>query len=169
MSRASAFRSLAVLLIALAAPAAPAAEPADGYWAWPVADARAILRTYQAPATRYGAGHRGVDIRATGDVRAPDNAVVRFAGVVVNRPVVSLTHGNGLVSSFEPVASTLTSGEAVTRGEIIGTVAEYTVSAHCEAQCLHIGVRRGDEYLSPLALFGEIPAAVLLPPGSGAP
>jgi murein DD-endopeptidase MepM/ murein hydrolase activator NlpD len=71
------------------------------------------------------------------------------------------------VSSYEPVTGHVTVGEVVQRGEVIGTLGEYAESAHCAQACLHVGVRRGDEYLSPLSLFGEIPAAVLLPPQDG--
>jgi murein DD-endopeptidase MepM/ murein hydrolase activator NlpD len=178
MLRTSALPTLAVLLGTLLLPAASAAPSGD--WAWPVAEAREILRPYEAPRTRYAAGHRGIDIRATGTVHAPEHGVVHFVGYVVNRPVVSIAHDRGLLSSFEPVMSTLAAGDVVRRGQQIGTLAEYAGGAddgsahdaaadtapagHCSPGCLHVGVRHNGEYLSPLALFGDIPAAVLLPP-----
>ena len=44
-----------------------------------------------------------------------------FVGVVVDRPVITIDHGGGLRSSFEPVESTLAAGTTVGAGEVIGT------------------------------------------------
>lgn len=134
---------------------------ADGEpWRWPVDPPRSIARQYLAPATPYGPGHRGIDIRApAGTLYAPADGVVHFAGVVVDRPVLSIRHGDGVISSFEPVAAVVTRGDAVTRGEVIGTV----LAGHCESLCVHVGVRVDGEYVSPMAWFGGIPASVLWP------
>ncbi|MET0989172.1 MAG: peptidoglycan DD-metalloendopeptidase family protein [Glaciihabitans sp.] len=148
----------------------------DTDWLWPVDGSRDVLRDYRAPATRYSAGHRGIDVRGEGPVVAPADGVVHFVGFVVDRPILSITHDGGLVSSFEPVTSDLAVGNIVRRGQPVGTVAAggggaepagsegRTVTEHCGQRCLHLGVRLHGEYLSPLALFGEIPPAVLLPP-----
>ena len=45
-----------------------------------------------------------------GPVTSPESGTVSFVGVVVDRPVITIDHGNGLRSSFEPVRSTLTGG-----------------------------------------------------------
>lgn len=132
-------------------------------WAWPVAAPHPIARPYLAPATPYAAGHRGVDIRAPAgaEVRAPADGVVHFAGVVMDRPVLSLDHGGGLLSSYEPVTTALREGDTVRRGQVIGTLE----SGHCAADaCLHFGVRISGEYVSPLLFLGGQPRAVLLPP-----
>ena len=130
-------------------------------WAWPVAPPHPVVRPYLAPATPYAAGHRGIDI-ATPDgatLYAPDDGVVHFAGWVVDRPVLSIDHGDGVLSSYEPVTTTLTAGDVVRRGQAIGLVE----SGHCVAPCLHLGVRVDGAYVSPLLYLGGQPRAVLLP------
>jgi murein DD-endopeptidase MepM/ murein hydrolase activator NlpD len=134
---------------------------ARGTWAWPVTPPHPIARPFVAPATPYGAGHRGIDIRSGGvDVFAPESGIVSFVGSVAGRPVLAIRHPGGVVSSFEPVASTLTAGEAVSRGQLVGAL----LPGHCSsAPCLHFGVRLSGEYVSPLNFLGGIPRAVLLP------
>lgn len=143
---------LALLFLPLAAPGPS--------WAWPVARPHEIVRPFVAPATPYAAGHRGIDVLAPGaTVFAPAAGVVHFAGVVVDRPVLSIRHPGGLISSYEPVESPLTAGATVRRGDVIGTV----LPGHCSEICLHFGVRRDGEYVNPLLLLGGLPYSVLLP------
>lgn len=140
-----------------------AVAAAAALWAWPIAAPHPIARPFVAPASQYAAGHRGVDIRADegAEVRAPADGVVHFAGVVVDRPVLSISHGGGVLSSYEPVRSTLHEGDIVRRGQVIGTLE----AGHCTSgACLHLGVRVDGEYLSPLLFLGGQPRAVLLPP-----
>ena len=137
---------------------------AAALWAWPIAAPHPIARPYLAPATPYAAGHRGIDIRATAgaEVRAPADGVVHFAGVVVDRPVLSIDHGGGVLSSYEPVETELRAGDVVRRGQTIGTL---QAGGHCATDaCLHLGVRLHGEYVSPLLFLGGQPRAVLLPP-----
>ena len=131
-------------------------------WAWPIGGPGQLLRTFEAPPTRYAAGHRGIDLFAgpTDPVRAPADGVVSFAGTVVDRPVLSIQHGEGLVSSFEPVTANVTVGERVTAGQVVGIVA---TGAHCTQRCVHFGVRRHGEYISPILFLGGLARAVLLP------
>jgi murein DD-endopeptidase MepM/ murein hydrolase activator NlpD len=147
----------AALLIALL-PGTAVPAPA---WAWPVGPGHAVIRPFIAPVDRYSAGHRGVDIASSvgAIVTAPDDGVVFFAGTVVDRPVLSITHSGGLISSYEPVESPLTVGSVVHRGEVIGTL----VAGHCVSACLHFGVRLHGEYVSPLNYLGGIRRSVLLP------
>jgi murein DD-endopeptidase MepM/ murein hydrolase activator NlpD len=84
---------------------------------------------------------------------------VHFAGVVVDRPVLSIEHPGGLISSYEPVETSLVGGESVAGGDTIGTV----VSGHCSALCLHFGVRLNGDYVSPMRFLGGIPWSVLIP------
>nr|WP_179454715.1 peptidoglycan DD-metalloendopeptidase family protein [Leifsonia soli] len=139
-------------------------EP-EGRWSWPVVSPT-VAAPYAAPPTRYAAGHRGIDLTAAAGtpVAAPDGAVVRFAGTVVDRPVLTLDHGGGVLSSFEPLSSDLPVGSAVARGEVIGLVGS---GGHCGGGCLHVGVRMHGEYVSPMLFFARVPPAVLLPLGSG--
>lgn len=131
----------------------------SGSWSWPLSGVHSIIRDYQAPERFYAPGHRGIDFPADvgEEVHSPADGVVHFVGVVVDRPVISLDHG-GYLSSFEPVDSTLVEGAVVKRGDVIGTVA---TGGHCA--CVHMGARRGSNYLSPLALLSSVAPAVLLP------
>lgn len=132
-------------------------------WAWPLSPRSEVIRGFVAPSTRYAAGHRGIDLRtsASQEVRAPSAGVVSFAGSVAGRPVVSLAHPGDLISSFEPVFPAVSVEDSVAEGTIIGTMAS---GGHCEAVCLHIGVRLHGQYVSPLLyLAGDVPRAILLP------
>ena len=152
---------------AAAATTVTAAQARQHAWTWPVGPPRQLLRPFEAPAGRYAAGHRGIDLVAgEGDaVRSPADGVVAFVGTVVDRPVVSIQHGDDLLSSFEPVAATVSEGERVRAGQIIGVVA---TGAHCTARCVHFGVRRHGQYVSPVLFLGGLTRAVLLPlPPSG--
>lgn len=142
-------------------PASGSAGAASARWSWPVSPPR-ITVAYRAPAHAYGPGHRGIDLASAlgADVRAPDDGVVAFAGVVVDRPLITIDHGDGLVSTMEPVSAIVPVGTSVQRGEQVGTVATRGHTAPGE---IHLGARRDDVYLNPLRLLGEVPRAVLLP------
>lgn len=131
-------------------------------WVWPVDPPHAIVRPFQAPATPYSAGHRGVDLTATegAAVYAPANGTVYFAGTVVDRGVVSVSHEGGYLSSFEPVKGEVVAGQPVAAGQRIGVVSG---TSHCASPCLHFGLRKDGLYLSPMLFFDRIPPAVLLP------
>ncbi|WP_284300402.1 M23 family metallopeptidase [Homoserinibacter gongjuensis] len=111
----------------------------------------------------YASGHRGIDIRAAAgdEVRSPADGIVHFAGIVVDRPVLSIDQGGGVLSSYEPVVTSLQEGDVVRRGQVIGEL----LPSHCTSgACLHFGVRIHGEYVSPLLFLGGQPRAVLLPP-----
>ena len=141
--------------------AAGAARSTGALWEWPVDPPKRVVRAYVAPATPYGPGHRGVDLAADSGaaVYAPADGVVYFAGVVVDRPLLTIRQPGGILSSFEPVTTTLAAGTAVTRGERIGTL----LAGHCAETCLHVGVRLYGQYVSPLKYLTGIPHSVLLP------
>ena len=63
---------------------------ADRGWEWPVAAFR-LERAYEAPAHRYGAGHRGIDLRPLErqDVRAPAPGSIAFSGMVAGRGILT--------------------------------------------------------------------------------
>ncbi|MHA7223542.1 M23 family metallopeptidase [Arthrobacter sp. RHLT1-20] len=160
---------LTAILVAFspAAAAAPAPAPmqpkAPSAWGWPLSPRPAVLRAFDPPAKPWLSGHRGVDLRAAYDgapVASPASGTVGFVGVVVDRPVITVDHGNGLRSSFEPVESGLTAGSAVAAGDTLGLVR----AGHCgQVPCTHWGVRRGAEYLDPLAFVMDLRPSVLLP------
>ena len=67
-----------------------------------------VLRLASIPQPNWTSGHRGVDLAMTGTrVVSPASGPVAFAGWVVNRPVISIAHGDGLVTSIEPVTATV--------------------------------------------------------------
>jgi murein DD-endopeptidase MepM/ murein hydrolase activator NlpD len=124
-----------------------------------------VLRAFDPPAKPWLSGHRGVDLEAASDgapLRSPAAGTVSFVGTVVDRPVITIDHGNGLRSSFEPVASSLRAGSAVAEGDVLGQVQ----TGHCgpAPPCLHWGVRRGEDYVNPLAFVMDLRPSVLLPP-----
>lgn len=130
-----------------------------GWWDWPTDGPHEIIRPYIAPATAYGPGHRGIDLASGGTLLAPADGVVSFSGWVVDRGVLSISHGGGVVSSYEPVTTSLVAGDTVHRGQQIGIVEP----GHCSRLCLHLGVRLNGEYVSPLLYLGGVPRSVLLP------
>ncbi len=153
--------ALAAVIVTALATGAPVSATPHSQWSWPVASPYSIMRTFIAPPTPYSPGHRGIDI-STGlgsPVFAPADGVVSFAGVVVDRPVLSLRHSDGVVSSYEPVLTELLAGATVSRGETIGVL----LDGHCKSPCLHFGTRRYGEYLSPLGFLGRVGYSVLLP------
>lgn len=124
-----------------------------------------LVHDFDAPSERWGAGHRGVDLSAApgAAVFAPRAGTVSFIGVVVDRPLMVLTHDDGRRSTLEPVTTDLAVGDRVQRGDPVAVLAPVP-SSHCAPQwCLHWGVRRGDDYLDPLALARVVEAVVLLP------
>ena len=132
-------------------------------WAWPLDPHPEVARPFDRPDQPWLAGHRGVDLAATvgQSVLAPTAGRLSWSGMVAGRPVVVVTHDNGLRSTFEPVAATAVVGSSVTRGQAIGTVTSEP--GHCAPRtCLHWGVRRGETYLDPLAYVGR-PPVILLP------
>lgn len=125
---------------------APAGSPPiPARWVRPVDGP--VVRRFEAP-DRYGPGHRGVTFAAApgGPVRAVGGGVVAFAGSVAGVRWVSIDHPGGLRTTYGHLdAITVTRGAAVEAGAPIATVG-------AEGR-LHLGLRRGDTYLDPMALF----------------
>ncbi|GAA2025348.1 hypothetical protein GCM10009819_05470 [Agromyces tropicus] len=144
--------------------AAGASAEAVAAWTWPVGPPVLITEPFRAPATPYGPGHRGIDLLAASGsvVVAPADGVVSFAGSVAGRGVLSIDHGDGVMSSIEPVAAGVAAGDPVLQGGPVATVAG---GGHCDARCVHFGVRVHGAYVSPLRWLGGVPRAVLLPMG----
>ena len=158
---------LAILLLSALIPVlvSPTVAAEQG-WRWPISNGdRALIRLFQAPASTYGAGHRGVDLAATvgQPVLAPASGTLVFNGLVARIPTLVIDH-RGLRSSYQPVQSPLKVGQAVTAGSVIGVVVEETATgkAHCARTCLHFGVRTETGYLDPTKLI-RATSPVLLP------
>jgi len=122
-----------------------------------------VERHFEAPAKKWLPGHRGVDLHAPPgtEVHAPQAGTVSFTGVVVDREVLTIDHGDGHKSSFEPVLATVGGGDRVTRGQVIGKVAEPGHGPGGTA--VHWGVREDREYVNPLQFVVDLRPSVLLP------
>ena len=132
-------------------------------WLWPFAGTRKVVAPFRAPSHAYGPGHRGMDLAGAGEARSVADGVVAFRGVVVDRPLITVDHGGGLVATYEPVESTLVPGTLVRRGDVLG---QRTSGGHAPPGTLHLGVRRDGMYVDPLPFFAPAPRAVLLPYGA---
>jgi murein DD-endopeptidase MepM/ murein hydrolase activator NlpD len=152
----------------------PVSASTQESWVPPLAGATQaeIVRPFIAPQAPWSAAHRGVDIQATSDqVVAPAEGEVTFVGTVVDRPVLTIRHSNGLLSSFEPVESDLELGDRVEQGDVVGTLSPE--ADHCPVACVHWGVRKPDAwaigstvrdlYLDPGFLLGWTEPSVLWP------
>lgn len=153
--------------------------PVSGFvpeWSWPLHPVPAVLRAFDKPAQNWRPGHRGVDLRTAGphsgttgstSVLSPAAGVVSFAGRVVDRGVVSIDHGDGRISSFEPVDPVVRKGQQIGEGDAVATIAPPqptgTGVGHCSVPCLHWGVRVHGEYVDPLGFVSDRRPSVLLP------
>jgi len=153
----------------LTADVSPALGAPSG-WTWPVSRSRQVSRAFVAPATEFGAGHRGIDLPAeVGEVLlAPTEVRVTFAGRVVDRDVVTLDAGEWTVGGSPLTAKWLVTFDGATATVEVGSrvpagapVAVVSPTPHCA--CVHVGLRYAGEYVNPLLVWGEVPRAVLLP------
>ena len=126
-----------------------------------------VEQPFQAPAAPWGSGHRGVDLAASvgTPVRSAGPGRVAFAGWLAGRYVVSVDHPGtialgsaGWRTTYEPVRPSVTVGQGVSPGQVIGII--DASGGHCA--CLHWGLRRGRSYADPLLLLGR--PIVLKPP-----
>ena len=126
----------------------------------PFLEPQDTLNQFMAPMTEYGDGHRGIDLPVLmGDpVLSPAAGQISFSGKVGYRNVVSVTFGNSLTASMEPVCSAMAVGTQVMMGDEIGFVCEPDLEYvwHCRDICLHFGTRTEAGYFSPLALIGGL-------------
>ena len=153
-------RLTCVLLLACLGVAAgsTAASAADEPWTWPVVGP--VIRSFDAPDSPYGSGHRGIDIAAPVDssVRSPAAGTVAFAGSIGGEVFVAIDHGGGLRSTYSWLASSsVEDGDAVFAGDAIarsGAGHPGSSVAH-----LHFGAKRDGIYVDPMSLLA--PASVV--------
>lgn len=146
-------------------PASTVAATTAGVWSWPLDPVPRVVRAFERPPSSYAAGHRGIDLAAAPgqEVRAVDDGVVTHSGVIAGRGTVTVTHPSGIRSTYEPLDDRIESGVAVATGDIIGLLATEATFSHCApASCLHLGARRGEDYLDPMWLLTRL-RIVLLP------
>jgi len=157
------------IVAALLAPAAARAA-ATGGWIRPVSGA--VVRPFDPPESRFGAGHLGVDLVAPSGtpVVAAGPGVVSFAGTVAGTRHVVIAHAGNLRTSYSFLASiTVRRGDAVRAGDVVGTTGG-TGQGH-DGHVLHFGLRSADTYLDPMTLLGppDLTAIVHLAPTSEPP
>jgi len=126
-------------------------------WGWPLAGEPTVDRGFEPPASAWAAGHRGVDLRGElgASVLAAGAGRVTYAGLLAGRGVITVTHDNGLRTTYEPVVPSLSVGASVALGDVLGTLDTGHGSCHPDTVCLHWGLLRGDTYLDPLALLSR--------------
>ena len=133
-------------------------------WQWPLGGPEVVIAHFDGPAQRWLPGHRGVDLAGFEGtpVRVVADGIVSFSGVINGVGVISVIHPDGLLSTYQPVLNTLGKGEQVRTGDMIGTLA--ATGSHCwPLVCLHLGARRGKQYLDPM-MFLRPWVVSLLPP-----
>jgi murein DD-endopeptidase MepM/ murein hydrolase activator NlpD len=108
----------------------------------PVAD------PFRPPPAPWLAGNRGIEYATPPGtiVRAIGPGVVTFAGRVAGQLDVTVTHPDGLRSSYVDLAfAGVRVGDRVLGGDVVGRSTDR----------LHLGVRRGRTYLDPASLWGR--------------
>lgn len=149
---------LAIVLLPLTPLEARATPPS---WRWPLDGHPRVLRHFAPPAEPWLAGHRGIDLAAPAStpVLAAGPGKVGFAGRVAGTGVVTVDHGDGLRTTYLPVAASVKPGRPVASGALLGVIERS--GDHCEESCLHWGLLREARYLNPLLLLGHAPIRLL--------
>jgi len=112
----------------------------------------AVVEDFQAPASDYGPGHRGVDLEAgAGDeVLAALDGVVSFAGPVAGTTYVTVDHDGGLSTTYGDLTDLrVAEGDEVAAGEVLGVLAGT-------ATALDWGARLDGGYVDPLSLLSPL-------------
>jgi len=131
------------------------ARAADATWLIPPVDGP-IVRGFEAPRSKWGPGHRGIDIAAPAGtvVRAAATGTVTFAGTVAGVSAVTIHHGDGLETTYSDLGTTsVLAGERVTEGAILGRVGR---PHHSRPAGLHLGVKQHGSYVDPQAFLGAL-------------
>ncbi|MEV4413491.1 M23 family metallopeptidase [Catellatospora sp. NPDC049609] len=162
-------RAVAAVASRPAATAAGWAVAPSGGWRWPLSGTPRPVRLFDPPPQPWLPGHRGVDLAADPGtpVLAASAGTVVYAGRLAGRGVVSVDHPGGLRTTYEPVDAVVKAGQQVAAGQPLGTLAPGHPGCPAAA-CLHWGLRRGREYLDPLAVLG-LGRVRLLPTSAAVP
>lgn len=110
-----------------------------------------VLRGFDKPDYNWLPGHRGVDLDASvGDpIRSAGDGVVSFSGMVAGTPTISITHADGVRTTYQPAHPLVSQGDQVAEGDVIGTLG----NPFDAKPGLHWGAKRGEEYVDPLSLL----------------
>jgi alpha-beta hydrolase superfamily lysophospholipase len=133
---------------------------------WPVTGA--VARSFDAPATSYGPGHRGVDLPVTAGqpVHPMADGLVVFAGSVAGTVWLTVLHDDGVRTSYGPLEplTHARQGTWVVASEPLGRARG---DAHGRAGLLHVGARIGERYIDPASLVAGSPRRVATLVGAG--
>jgi murein DD-endopeptidase MepM/ murein hydrolase activator NlpD len=150
---------VAAFLVALLALCTDASADASA-WTEPVRGP--VVRRFEPPRSRFGAGHLGVDFRAEPGtlVHAVGPGTVVFAGAVAGTLHVVIRHPNGWRTSYSFLASVrVHTGEEV-GADVVGTAGGR--GENHDGSVLHLGLRIGDSYVDPMQLFGRPDLAAIV-------
>lgn len=173
--------TFALVLLWGGAPPAPlpiaSSQPATTQTGTPQPDAPRIVRSHRLPTAKdaqviraadipdavWEPGHRGVDLEASPGqvIVASRGGTVAFAGVVAGTPVVSISHADGIRTTYEPVLARVRTGQKVRRGEAIGVLADVTTLPDYARKSPGLSWGAGFEgkgrvYIDPMTLLGSV-------------
>ena len=123
-----------------------------------------VARAFEAPQHSWSAGHRGTDLRAEPgtEIRAAAEGTVSWVGTINSVTSVTISHADGLRTTYQPIDPQIAKGDRVSAGQALGRL----LPGHGEPSSLHWGLLRGDDYLDPMAwLAGGIRGRTSLLPG----
>lgn len=135
-------------------------QPSGADWVHPVE--ASVSDPFRPPATRFGAGNRGLEYATTGGeiVTAVDAGTVVFAGVVGRQRHVVVDHGDGLRSTYAFVATVdVVRGQAIRQGQRVASAGPG----------VHLTARLGATYVDPMLLMSGAEVVVRLRPGVAPP
>ena len=116
-----------------------------------------VVEPFRQPACPYCAGHRGVtyDTVPGETVRAVAAGVVEYAGSVAGTRYVVVRHADGRRATYgRLITLSVAVRQRIGVGEAIGAAGDT----------LHLGIRRGDDYLDPAPLLGRLRGIARLVP-----
>jgi hypothetical protein len=152
---------VSIVLLAALGPSVTASAAPSSQWVRPVAGA--VVRPFDAPRSRFGAGHLGVDLAAAPGtaVHAAGPGVVSFAGSVAGGLHVVVAHAGDLRTSYSFLASiAVRRGERVAPGDVVGATGG-SAPGH-DGTVVHFGLRSGDTYVDPMLLLQPIDLATVV-------
>jgi len=119
-----------------------------------------VRRVFEQPDGPYGRGHRGVDLvaRSSERVRAAMPGTVRFAGPVAGERWITVTHADGLETTYGGVTPTVEAGQRVMLGQPIGRI-------RAGRRYLDWGARLHGAYIDPLGLLTGWRVRLVAPSG----
>ena len=156
-------RARLMLGVALLVCAITVLRPGVAHAGWPLRVRGSVVlgfgATYRAMEATSSSTHRGIDVAAETGARvlAPLEGHVTFAGRVPavgggTVQAVSISTAAGTVTLLPLAALSVAKGDDVGDGDVIGTVADAG-DGSCAGTHLHVGIKRDDLYIDPLAVL----------------